>query len=181
MISSRWLILLLCFILAGCSLPRIIILNDPLDAQQHNDLGASYEQRDEYDLAIREYRRAAELDDAWVLPLINLGNVYARQNDWSLAIAAYEDALAIDPVSTSAMNNLAWVLVKNDEIGKGLEMAERVVALDKRNPSYWDTLATAYLSNGNMAAADKAARQGLSLNPGPELQRALEEKRLGQP
>ena len=69
-------------LLCACSLPRVIVLNDPLDARNHNNLGVSYQQRGEFDLAGREYDRAAELDPAWGRPLINRGNVHAASGAW---------------------------------------------------------------------------------------------------
>lgn len=172
------LILLLAGTLSGCSMPRIIVLNDPLDARQHNDLGVSYEQRQEYDLALREYRRAAELDEDWSLPLFNRGNVYAKLEQWPEAIGAYRAALGIDPQAAQVANNLAWVLVKTGELAEGITMAERAVALNSDDPSYWDTLATAYLLAGRLKASDAAARSGLALTPAPQLQESLQAKLL---
>ncbi len=96
-------------------MPKLVVLNDPLDAREHNDLGVSYEKRGEYDLAEREYKRAAKLDEEWAKPLVNLGNVYAAQERWDKAREAYLEGLDRQPENTLAMNNLAWALVKLDE------------------------------------------------------------------
>lgn len=170
--------LLLLLLVGGCSLPRIIVLNDPLDAGQHNDLGVAYEQRQDFDLALREYERAAELDDNWALPLFNLGNVHSRLEQWPLAVDAYRAALERAPDEAPAMNNLAWALLKAGDLAEGVASAERAVVLDGTEPAYWDTLASAYLQAGCPEAADRAARQGLSLDPPAPLRKSLQDKTL---
>jgi len=177
----RWLMLVLVLGLAGCSLPRIIVLNDPLDARQHNDLGVAYEQRHEYDLALREYQRASELDAHWAQPLINQGNVLAGMENWNESAERYRQALEIEPGNAEAMNNLAWVLMKKGDVKDGLEWARKAVARDASNPAFWETLAGLYLASGDPQNADLAARRGLALNPGPVLRRELEGSLIDQP
>jgi len=172
MVLSVGVVLLLC----GCTLPRIIVLNDPLDARQHNDLGISYEQRGDYDLARREFQRAAELEKKWLVPLINLGNVHAHQTDWPAAIASYQQVLQVEPDNPEALNNLAWVLVQAGRPAEALPLAQRAVALNAGNPSCWDTLADVYLALDRLEDAREAVVRGLSLNPPPELRTALESK-----
>lgn len=175
-VGWRWGMLLGMVLLWGCTLPRIIVLNDPLDAHQHNDLGVAYEQRGEFDLADREYRRAAELDEEWALPLVNLGNNAARQNNWPEAAKHYRAALARRPDHAEAMNNLAWVLNRDARPAEALPWAQQAVAAAAGDPRCWDTLAEIYLALGRPADAREAARRGLSLNPSPALREALEDK-----
>lgn len=176
-VSWRWGVLLGAVLLWGCTLPRIIVLNDPLDARQHNDLGVAYEQRGEFDLADREYRRAAELDREWALPLINLGNIAARQSEWQGAANHYRDALLRRPDHAEAMNNLAWVLTRDGRPAEALLWAQQAVATAAEDPRCWDTLAEVYLALSRPADAREAAAQGLLLNPSPVLRKALEDKR----
>jgi Flp pilus assembly protein TadD len=163
--------------LGGCSLPRIIVLNDPLDARQHNDLGVSYQQRGESDLAIREYDRAAKLEPQWARPLINRGNVRAEQNDWRQAAKSYRQALRREPGNAEAMNNLAWVLLQAEAAGEALAWAEKAVAADPHEPAYLDTLAEIRIVRHDHEGARQAIAEALALDPPEELQRGLEQKR----
>ncbi len=45
---------------SGCSLPRIIVLKDPLSPEEHLNLGVVYEKEGEFDNAIKEYLKAAK-------------------------------------------------------------------------------------------------------------------------
>jgi len=62
----------------GCALPKVVVLNDPLTAAEHNDLGYAYERQGLYDLAAREYARAVKIDKNWGTPRFNLGNLAYR-------------------------------------------------------------------------------------------------------
>lgn len=173
----RWILLLMgALVIWGCALPRIIVLNDPLDARQHNDLGVAYEQRGEFDLASREYQRAAELDSGWAVPLINLGNIAARQKDWPGAAERYRGALGRHPDNAEAMNNLAWALTQAGRPADALAWAQQAVATAPADPWCWDTLAEVYLALGRPVEAREAATRGLALNPSPALRSALENK-----
>ena len=173
-----WCVLLVGMLLGGCSLPRLIVLNDPLSARQHNDLGVAYEQRGDYDLAMREYWRAAELDRDWAVPLVNLGNVHASQSDWPAAVASYEEALMINSDSVEAMNNLAWALVQAARPAEALSWARQAVATASDDPHCWDTLAAVYQALQRPADARQAAERGLTLNPPPRLRTSLESRLL---
>jgi tetratricopeptide (TPR) repeat protein len=164
-------------LLSGCTMPRLIVLNDPLDAEQHNDLGVAYEHRGDYDLALREYDRAAELAKSWARPLINRGNVQAGMAEWRKAERSYRQALRREPGHAEAMNNLAWVLLQAGKSDQALQWAEKAVAVEPGEPTFFDTLADIHLSRGEPAAALASIDMGLALSPPPELRRALEEKR----
>ena len=163
--------------LYGCSLPRLIVLNDPLDARQHNDLGVSYQQRGESDLAIREYDRAAKLAPKWARPLINRGNVLAEQSEWRQAAKSYRKALRREPGNAEAMNNLAWVLLQTEAAGEALAWAEKAVAADPHEPAYLDTLAEIHIVRHDYAGARQAIAEALALDPPEELRHSLEQKR----
>jgi Flp pilus assembly protein TadD len=158
-------------------MPRVIILNDPLDARQHNDLGVSYQQRGESDLAVREYGRAAELDRQWARPLINLGNVQAERGEWGQAEKSYRQAMRREPGNAEAMNNLAWVLLRAEKTGEALDWAEKAVAANPREPAYLDTLAEIRIARHDYAGARQAIAEALALDSPEELRHSLEHKR----
>ncbi|MDO9566867.1 MAG: tetratricopeptide repeat protein [Candidatus Desulfaltia sp.] len=129
-----------CFgVFSGCSLPRIIVLKDPLTPQEHLTLGIAYEKRGELDPAIKEYKLAAKK-----LPLayLYLGNVYFQKKELDEAEKYCKKAIKKDPQNADAHNNLAWLYYTKKE---NLNEAERLVlkALEL-NPSkeniYGDTL-----------------------------------------
>jgi Flp pilus assembly protein TadD len=165
-------------LLTACAAPHVIVLNDPLDARQHNDLGIAYEQRGEDQLAAREYRKAAELDERWARPWVNLGNVLAAKPDWAEAVKAYRQALQRDPGLSEAMNNLAWVLLQDRQLEKARSWIEKAVAATPEQPAYLDTLADIEIALGHPQQALAAIEKALPLTPpSSPLRQALEAKR----
>lgn len=128
-----------CFLLLSCSMPRFIILHDPLSPEEHINLGVAYERKGEFKAAIKEYEAAAKKNP---LAHLYLGNVYFEMKDYERAEEYYKKAIEEDPKSSDAYNNLAWLYYT---IGKDLEEAERLVLKAiELNPSkssiYEDTL-----------------------------------------
>jgi Tfp pilus assembly protein PilF len=93
-------------VFSGCSLPRIIVLEDPLTPEEHLHLGVAYEKRGELDPAIKEYKLASKK-----LPLayLYLGNVYFQKNELDEAEKHYRKTIKKDPQNADAHNNLAWL------------------------------------------------------------------------
>ena len=127
--------------LAGCA--HFVILNDPLSAAEHNDLGVAYENRGESDLARREYRAAIRRDRRLVRAHVNLGNLEASRGRWRAAEERYRGALRLAPDDADALNNLAIALLRRGhELDEATRCAERAVALGgARDSIYRATLA----------------------------------------
>jgi len=126
-------------LLSACSIPRIIVIKDPLTPEEHINLGVAYEKEGELDQAIKEYRLAAKK-----LPIafLYLGNAYFLKNDWDEAEIYFKKAIEKDAKNAAAHNNLAWLYYQK---GMNLEQAEafaqKALELDPSKSSiYRDTL-----------------------------------------
>jgi tetratricopeptide (TPR) repeat protein len=123
----------------ACSLPRIIILDDPLSPEEHINLGVTYEKKGEIDNALKEYSLASKK-----LPLayLYIGNIYFQKNDFDEAESAYRKAIKKDSQNADAHNNLAWLYyTKKENLNEAEALALKAIEL---NPSkkelYQDTL-----------------------------------------
>lgn len=133
----------------SCSLPRIIILDDPLTPEEHINLGVAYEKKNEMDLAIKEYEIASKR-----LPVayLYLGNVYMQKGNINEAEKYYRKAIKKQPELADAHNNLAWLYytkakgsgLKVEDINEILKEAEglalKALELNPSNENYKDTL-----------------------------------------
>ena len=127
----RGLPLLLVLLLAGgCSrLPRIIVLEDPLTAAEHVELGVAYERKGELDLARREYERALRKDGKFFRARVNLGNIFLAKKEYGKAREEYLLALELRPGDAEATNNLSWAAIFSGEgIDEALARMESVVS-----------------------------------------------------
>ena len=143
----RWqslLPFLLVLVLAGgCSrLPKIIVLEDPLTAKEHVELGVAYERKGELDLARREYERALRKDGKFYQARVNLGNIFLAKKEYGKAREEYLLALEVRPGDPDATNNLSWAAIFSGEgIDEALARMESVVSgPEGRRPALLDTL-----------------------------------------
>lgn len=161
------LILLTLPLLSGCSIPKIIVLHDPLSAEEHLRLGSIYETQGKPDLARDQYRMAAEQDPknlkAWRL----LGDLASSLDDLKQAEKAYAKALDLDPRSGDLHNNLAWVYAKRDRrLGRARELVERALELTpEHRPYYLDTLGVLQLKQGKPEEAVASLAEAVSTIP----------------
>ena len=108
---KKGLLILFSIFLFSCSVPTIVILEDPLTSQEHVNLGYIYEKQGKLELAEKEYKKAIKKDKKNWIAYYNLGNLYAKKEDWKKAESFYRKAIEIkrDP---DVLNNLAYVLNK---------------------------------------------------------------------
>jgi len=134
--------------LAGCS--HIVVLNDPLTAAEHNDLGVAYESAGKPDLATREYRKALRLDPRLVRARVNLGNLEATAGRWRRAEDCYRRAVRDSPADGDALNNLAIALVRQRRaLAEAESLATRALEIGgARDSLYRATLAEVRAARG---------------------------------
>jgi tetratricopeptide (TPR) repeat protein len=137
--------LLLPFLLAvsACArLPKVIVLEDPLSAEEHVTLGVAYERKGEPESAAREYERALRKEPGYFRARVNLGNVRLAQERYGEARQEYLAALALRPADPEATNNLAWAAIRSGgDREDALRRMEAVLAGPERgSPPLLDTL-----------------------------------------
>ncbi|NPV04617.1 MAG: tetratricopeptide repeat protein [Syntrophaceae bacterium] len=135
---QRLLLLFAVLVLAGCAMPKIIILDDPLTAQQHNDLGVAYEEKGDFALAEKEYEKALKKNREWVIPYLNLGHLYYRQNRLDRAEHILREGLRARGDHPDLLNNLAWVLMEKGRLEHAQYLVDKAIAIEDKE-EYRDT------------------------------------------
>ncbi|WP_250645529.1 tetratricopeptide repeat protein [Salidesulfovibrio onnuriiensis] len=137
---SRFALLLATLLLtAGCAMPTITVHEDALSPREHLQLGISYEQKKEYDLAEEQYREATDLPEAWLC----LANLAFTRQQWDESEKLYEKAMKQLPEDPRPYNNLAWLYyTRKRDLCRAETLAEKAVALApaKQRKPYEDTL-----------------------------------------
>lgn len=139
-------------------MPRVIVLSDPLTAEEHLELGVAYERKKQYDLAIREYERALRKDGQFFRARVNMGNAWLAKEEYGKARAEYGKALAIRPGDPEATNNLAWAAILSGEHREeaASRMEEVLSRRENRSATLLDTLGVLRLRMGRPDAAGDA-------------------------
>ncbi|MGD0884253.1 MAG: tetratricopeptide repeat protein [Thermodesulfovibrionales bacterium] len=128
-----------CWLVAGCALPRIIVLDDPLSPEEHINLGVAYENKGEFDSAIKEYEMASK---SLPLAYLYLGNVSFQTNEFEKAERYYRKAITKDQQNADAYNNLAWLYyTKKERLDEAETLAKKAGQLNPaKSGIYEDTL-----------------------------------------
>jgi Tfp pilus assembly protein PilF len=154
-------------LLAGCSLPKIIVLHDPLSAEEHVKLGGIYDSQGKTGLAREQYRFAVKMAPENVRAWSLLGDSAYREKDFPEAEKAYGKALDLDPTNGDLRNNLAWVYVQQDKkLGKAQDLVMRALELaPDHRPYYLDTLGVILLKEGKVPDAIAALKESTETIP----------------
>jgi Tfp pilus assembly protein PilF len=158
--------LLVLLLAGGCSrVPRIIVLEDPLTAAEHVELGVAYERKGELDLARREYERALQMDRKLYRARVNLGNIFLAKREYGKAREEYLLALERRPGDAEATNNLSWAAIFSGEgIDEALARMESVVSgPGGRRPALLDTLGVLRMRANRPGEAEEAFAQAETL------------------
>ncbi len=138
---KKSIFLLAVLILVGCAMPKIpqiIVIDDPLTAQQHNDLGVAYEEKGDFVLAGKEYEKAIKKNRDWVIPYLNLGHLYYRQDKLDQAERALREGLRVKGDHPDLLNNLAWVLMEKGQYDQATALIDKAIAIEDKE-EYRDT------------------------------------------
>lgn len=123
-------------------MPQIVVLHDPLTAEEHLQLGLIYEKKELIEEAIKHYKEASKYDARGFL---FLGNLYLKQGKYDKAENYYKQAIRKNDKLSDAYNNLAWIYyIKNKNLDEAEEMAKKALEIEKDNNDkikiYQDTL-----------------------------------------
>jgi Tfp pilus assembly protein PilF len=139
--TKKILPLILIFLIAACAMPKIpkiIVIDDPLTAEQHNDLGVAYEEKGDFDRAGKEYEKAIKKSREWVIPYLNLGHLYYRQDKLDQAERALREGLRVKGDHPDLLNNLAWVLMEKGQLEDAKALIDKAIAIEDKE-EYQDT------------------------------------------
>jgi tetratricopeptide (TPR) repeat protein len=159
--------LIVALILCGCSLPRVIVLNDPLSPGEHNELGSIYESQGKFDLAAQQYREALRKEPEFLASLLLLGDLSYRTGNYSEAEDSYQKAIKIQPENGDIYNNLCWVyLGRNAGMEKAEDLIRKALAVTPEHRAYYlDTWGMVLLRQGRIAESINALRESVELLP----------------
>jgi tetratricopeptide (TPR) repeat protein len=152
----------------GCgTVPKIIVLNDPLSDEEHLRLGLSYEAQGQWDLALSEYASALKKGGSSSVIEGYRGNVYLSKKDYPSAKDAYLKSLSENPQNAPVLNNLAFLyLVQKEKLKEAEGLLRRAIEIDPSRKAYYlDTLGSLFLERDEPDLALSVYQEAEALAP----------------
>ncbi len=91
--------------------------------------------------------------------------MFAANGDWARVVSSARESLASDPDDATALSLLTLGLAKLKQAAEAVEHGRRAVGVDPELPLAHYALGHALLAHDEVAAAEKAARESLRLDP----------------
>jgi tetratricopeptide (TPR) repeat protein len=131
----------------------------------HNNLGLVLAERGALEEAIKEFRRAVEIDPAFVEAQTNLGNFLARGGSSQEAIVHLRRALEIEPTFVNAHNTLGNILADKGALDEAIQHFRKALQNDPQFAMAHYNLGRALARRGNVEEAMTHYRIALTINP----------------
>ena len=141
---------------------------DPDNLYAYNNIGFAYRLDQKWDLAIENFRKAAQLMETpeTVLPYSNLADCYEALGEYEKAIQCLEKNLSFFPKHTSIYVDMAMVYIKMQQYEKAIACLEKSIALsdsDTVKEKAW--IAKAYEKLNQGKKAEKCLEEAVKENP----------------
>jgi Flp pilus assembly protein TadD len=138
-------------------------------AQARNTLGVVLSRKGDAEGALREWRRAVQLDSGSVEAHSNLGAALYARGDVDSAIAHYRQAIQLRPDYAEVHSNLGLALHARGDLGEAVAHYRQATRI---NPDYaraYYNLGLALTDAGDRAGAVEALRACLRTNAGDQV------------
>lgn len=136
---------------------------DPMLAEAHASLGLSLAVRNELETARGSYRRAIELNPDYSMAHMWLGTSLSTQP--IKALAAFRAAERVDPLHPVIAENIGGTLITMGRYDEGARQLEHAIDTNPESVLLYMSLSRLEFDRGDLAAAYRAARQAVAIDP----------------
>ena len=161
-------ILTIVLILAGCaSGPDNRLEYNPKAATANADLGKSYMQRGDYELAMAKFKRALRYDSESAEAHHYIAELYRRLGKSEDADRHYKQAINYSTNDSALFNNYGVYLCGEGRIDEAKDQFDRVL----KNPVYrfpglvYENMGLCMLQNGLVMESEENFRKAITINP----------------
>jgi tetratricopeptide (TPR) repeat protein len=131
----------------------------------HLKRGITYQARGELDEALRDLRRAAELDPTATQPLELMGDVYAALERHDRAADRYQSYVALDERSPRVLYKLGLSRYRHGSLEEAIEPVRQALSLDPAFAEAHYLLGVCLRDTGRLDAAREALEEAARLAP----------------
>jgi Tfp pilus assembly protein PilF len=156
---------------------RLVLKENQMPVEVHNNLGLLYQGRGSVDEAIQEFSEAIRLDPGYARARNNRGVALLQAGNVSGAIADFEAVVAADARNGGALVNLAIAQRAAGRPSQAQETLIRAISIDPRSAAADYNLASLYEAAGESARALDYYQRYLTLAGADEATRIAEVRR----
>jgi tetratricopeptide (TPR) repeat protein len=129
--------------------------------------GQAYRRRGEFVAAIRDLRRAAEIDPTAPSPLEELGDAYLADTPHRYGAAAerFEEYVKLDNRAPRVLYKLAFARYNEGQAAAAIDALQRALALDERFAEAHYLLGLCHRDAQQPVAAERALQHAIALQP----------------
>jgi tetratricopeptide (TPR) repeat protein len=131
----------------------------------HYELGISYQNMGEWELALEEYKTSLKYRPDFAPSRNNLAIIYTRLDKTDPAIQEYKRAILSDPSYEKSYYNLGLVYHKKGQLDSAIELYLKAISLNERYEEARINLGIVYSQKGLVEKAKEEWRRVLELNP----------------
>ena len=127
---------------------------------------SAYRRRGQYDKALADYDKAAQLDPGNAAVLFNRALVLMEMKRFDEAAADLDKAIRIDPHMAPALTQRAWIYDSRGQYAQAAETYSRAIVADASNVDALVRRARVYLILNRPVDAEADAGRAIGLDPG---------------
>jgi tetratricopeptide (TPR) repeat protein len=110
------------------------------------DLGIDESKKENYEEAIKYYKKAIKIDPNFAFAYDNIGISYRKLGNYKEAINYYEKSLKIDPNGITPLQNIAVAYQYTKEYDKSIKTYKKLAEIDPQNPEVFYGIGHVYTS-----------------------------------
>lgn len=138
----------------------------PDDAHLHTDLAIAYAEKGEYEKALTEFQKAANLNPNEYNIYFNIGVLYENIRNFEKALEAYERVVVLKADYAPVYNKLANFYVNAKRYDDAIVALEQLKELLPDSWKSYSLLGQVYVLKGNFIRAREYFEKALTLDPG---------------
>lgn len=127
--------------------------------------GISHYEREEYELAIENFRKAVEHDPSNFRFFYNLGLAYVKTEETDLAIDSFKKSIKLNPQDADSYQNLGLAYHKNEEFDKAINAYSNAIEISPKDSIGYDNLGITLFTVKDFDKAILNFKKSLELNP----------------
>ena len=136
----------------------------PERSELFNVLGVTYKKIGNFDLAVKNLKKAIDLNPSFFIAMYNLGNLFNENNKKEKAIELYQKVIEVNPSYSMAFNNCAMAYRDLNQPDMAMECLLNAINADKKNYPALSNIGILHIEKANYEEAVSFFIRSIKIN-----------------